>query len=69
MVASRRNWRAADEDDEEVVGRTMLKTYLVEAHCPEGNGETVDSLADLGGILGFQVSSTDDSCLFRLSSA
>ena len=32
MAASRRNWFASSDSEEETPGRTMLKTYLLEAH-------------------------------------
>lgn len=61
MVASRRNWLAT-EDDEEELGRTMVKTYLVEAHCERCDEDT---LGRLGRAVGFQVVASKDPHLFR----
>jgi hypothetical protein len=64
MAASRTDWLATG-DDEEVPGRTMLKTYLVEAH--DGEGVVLDRLSQAGLALGFAASATKDPGLFRLA--
>jgi hypothetical protein len=65
MMASASAWCAADED-EEAPGRTMLKTYLVEAHCPTDQSEP-DALSDLGEHVGFRVAPTEDAALLKLT--
>jgi hypothetical protein len=63
MAASRRNWLANTEDDEDT-GRTMVKTYLVEAHCDANE----DTLSRLSTQVGVHVNSAKEPGLFRLVS-
>lgn len=64
MAAAR--W-SATEDDEEVSGRTALKTYLVEAHGgSNGDSAAVDLLRSVGQVTGLTVEDTDEADLFLL---
>lgn len=70
MAASRTGWLATgdDDDQEEASGKTRLKTYLVEAHCPSP-GDELEALAPLGKGMGFSAGATKDAGLFRLATS
>src|SRR5689334_11388262 len=55
------------KEDEEIPGRTAVKTYLLEAH-PPGKGKTphLDLLTELARPMGFFVRQTQDDNLLLL---
>ena len=67
MVMSRGGWFAATDEDEEPPGRTLVKTYLIEAHCDQGDQDTLDALRALAPTVGFDVAQVEEPGLFRLS--
>lgn len=64
-MASRGRWGVLGENDE-LGARTMVKTYLVEAHCGEDDAATGAALTDLGRKVGFRTLRTTEPGLFHL---
>jgi hypothetical protein len=67
MVASRGGWSAAF-DDEERPDRTLVKTYLVEAHCGHTDDQTLEAFRKLARCVGFDVAPAKEPGLFHLAS-
>ena len=65
MLASRGRWGTA-ADEEDVGARTMVKTYLVEAHCSHDDEATALALTALGGSVGFHIVRAAEPGLFQL---
>ncbi|MFW6031531.1 MAG: hypothetical protein ACOC9T_02980 [Myxococcota bacterium] len=66
MMRSTGSWLVEDEGQEEDARRTMLKSYLLEAHCPSDPDALVERLTAAGEAVGAVVERTQDPALFRL---
>jgi hypothetical protein len=66
MMRSTRNWLAESEDQEEDARRTMLKSYLLEAHCPPEPDGVYERLSAASAAVGVRVERTQEPDLFRL---
>ncbi|HEY1691706.1 MAG TPA: hypothetical protein VGG39_06075 [Polyangiaceae bacterium] len=64
MAASRGGWSASEADED--AGRTMVKTYLVEAHGADSDDATLAKMGGLGKKIGFDFAAAGESGLFRL---
>lgn len=65
-MRSTRKWLADTDEEEEDARRTMLKSYLLEAHAPSEPEEIADRLSTAGAPLGIRAERTRDPELFRL---
>jgi len=64
MAASRGGWGMPEGDED--LGRTMVKTYLIEAHGTDSDDATLARMGDLGRKVGFDFSAAGEPGLFRL---